>query len=165
MRAEEIERKFLVRELPADLDRHPASSINQGYLAIGPDGSEVRLRWRGEQASLTSKRGHGVARDEAEIEITQAQYETLWPLTQGRRIEKTRYKIAAGERLVIELDIYGGELTGLVVAEIEFPSRSEADAFVAPSWLGPEVSEDDGYKNQRLATDGRPSGSVRPSAH
>src|SRR5450755_3174958 len=129
MRAEEIERKFLVRELPADLDRHPASSINQGYLAIGPDGSEVRLRWRGEQASLTSKRGHGVARDEAEIEI------------------------------------YGGELTGLVVAEIEFPSRSEADAFVAPSWLGPEVSEDDGYKNQRLATDGRPSGSVRPSAH
>jgi adenylate cyclase len=153
MGAQEIERKFLVWVPPADLDSHPASAIHQGYLAIDSDGSEVRLRRRDTATWLTSKRGHGVVRAEAEIEITDAQFETLWPLTEGRRLEKTRYRIGAGEGPVIELDVYGGALAGLVVAEVEFPSRADADTFVAPSWFGPDVSEDDAYKNQRLASD------------
>jgi adenylate cyclase len=153
----EVERKFLVWEVPADLDRHPASSIHQGYLAIDSDGSEVRVRRRGERRYLTSKRGHGVVRDEAEIEITVPQFEALWPLTDGRRIEKTRYEIGAAEDLMIELDVYGGGLEGLVVAEIEFPHPADADAFDAPAWFGPDVTSDDRFKNQRLATDGLPS--------
>jgi adenylate cyclase len=153
----EVERKFLVWEVPADLDSHPATAIHQGYLAIDPDGSEVRVRRRGERRYLTTKRGHGLVRDEAEIEITEAQFDVLWPLTDGRRIEKTRYVISAAENLVIELDVYGGGLKGLVVAEIEFPGPTDADAFDAPAWFGPDVTSDDRYKNQRLATAGLPS--------
>jgi adenylate cyclase len=153
----EVERKFLVWELPADLDSHPVSAIHQGYLAIDPDGSEVRVRRRGERRYLTSKRGHGLVRDEAEIELTEPQFDALWPLTESRRIEKTRYEISAGEGLVIEIDVYGGGLEGLVVAEIEFHSPADADAFDAPAWFGPDVTSDDRYKNQRLATDGLPS--------
>jgi len=153
----EVERKFLVWEVPADLDSHPATLIHQGYLAIDPDGSEVRVRRRGERRYLTCKRGHGLVRDEAEIEITEPQFDVLWPLTDGRRIEKTRYEIGAGESRVIELDVYRGGLEGLVVAEIEFPGPADADAFDAPVWFGPDVTSDDRYKNQRLATDGLPS--------
>ncbi len=153
----EVERKFLVWEVPADLDSHRASSIHQGYLAIDPDGSEVRVRRRGERRYLTSKRGHGLVRDEAEIEITEAQFDALWPLTEGRRIEKTRYEISAGPGRVIEVDVYGGGLEGLVVAEIEFPTPADANTFDAPAWFGPDVTSDDRYKNQRLATDGLPS--------
>jgi adenylate cyclase len=153
----EVERKFLVWELPADLDSHPASAIHQGYLAIDPDGSEVRVRQRGERRYLTSKRGHGLVRDEAEIQLSEPQFDALWPLTEGHRIEKTRYAISAGEGLVIEVDVYGGGLKGLAVAEIEFHSSADADAFDAPAWFGPDVTSDDRYKNQRLATDGLPS--------
>jgi len=40
----EIERKFLVNELPNNLEQFPHKNIVQGYLAIGTDGTEVRLR-------------------------------------------------------------------------------------------------------------------------
>ena len=85
-------------------------------------------------------------------------FERLWPLTEGRRIEKTRYEIPADDGLTIELDVYDGALAGLVVAEIEFDSEQAADAFSGPDWLGREVTEDSRYKNQRLACEGAPPG-------
>jgi adenylate cyclase len=152
----EIERKFLVPDPPGDLDRHPSTAIEQGYLAIADDGTEVRIRRRGGRATLTVKGAGGRSRIEEELEIEEERFERLWPLTAGRRIEKTRYEIPAGDGLTIELDVYGGGLAGLVVAEVEFPSEGAADAFSAPAWLGPEVTDDPRYKNQRLAVEGAP---------
>jgi adenylate cyclase len=154
----EIERKFLVPDPPGDLDRHPSTAIEQGYLAIADDGTEVRIRRRDESATLTVKSGGGRSRVEEEIELDAQRFERLWPLTEGRRIEKTRYEIAADDGLTIELDVYDGDLAGLVVAEIEFASEDAADAFAGPGWLGREVTDDKRYKNQRLACDGVPPG-------
>jgi adenylate cyclase len=154
----EIERKFLVPEAPGDLDRHPSTAIEQGYLAIADDGTEVRIRRRDGSATLTVKGGGGRSRIEEELEIDDERFESLWPLTEGRRIEKTRYEIPAGDGLTIELDVYGGALDGLVVAEVEFDSEDDADAFAGPEWLDREVTDDRRYKNQRLACDGLPSG-------
>jgi adenylate cyclase len=152
----EIERKFLVPEAPADLDRHPSTAIEQGYLAIADDGTEVRIRRRDGSATLTVKGAGGRSRVEEELEIDEERFERLWPLTDGRRIEKTRYEIPADDGLTIELDVYGGDLAGLVVAEVEFPDEAAADGFVPPAWLGADVTDDERYKNHRLAVDGRP---------
>jgi CYTH domain-containing protein len=114
------------------------------------------VRRRGEHSWLTVKAGAGRVRVEEEIEIEPERFERLWPLTDGRRIEKTRYEIPAGDGLVIELDVYAGDLDGLVTAEVEFASEQAADAYVAPGWLGPDITEDVRYKNQRLARDGAP---------
>jgi len=152
----EIERKFLVAAPPADLERHPSSAIEQGYLAIEPGGIEVRVRRRDGASVLTAKAGTGRTRAEEEIEIDGAAFERLWPLTAGRRVEKVRHLIPAGDGLTIELDVYGGDLAGLVVAEVEFPDEAAADAFVPPAWLGADVTDDERYKNHRLAVDGRP---------
>ena len=153
----EIERKFLVAEPPSDLTRWPSSAIEQGYLAVADDGTEVRVRRRdGRAAVLTVKSGGGRQRVEEEIDIEPERFERLWPLTEGRRVEKTRYEIPAGGGLVIELDVYAGALHGLVTAEVEFPSEEVAEAFTAPDWLGPDVTDDPRYKNQRLARDGAP---------
>jgi CYTH domain-containing protein len=54
------------------------------------------------------------------------------------------------------LDVYGGELEGLIVAEVEFPHVAAAFDYDQPAWFGTEVTTDDRYKNRRLATDGRP---------
>ena len=152
----EIERKFLVADPPSNLERWPSTSIEQGYLAVAGDGTEVRVRRRDGAAWLTVKSGCGRARVEEEIEIDSDRFERLWPLTEGRRIEKTRYEIDADDGAVIELDVYTGDLEGLVVAEVEFDSEEAAEAFAAPDWLGPDVTEDLRYKNQRLARDGAP---------
>ena len=116
----------------------------------------MRVRRRADQAYLTVKAGAGRVRVEEEIEIDGDRFDRLWPLTEGRRIEKTRYEIPAGDGLVIELDVYTGDLAGLVVAEVEFASEEAADGFAPPGWLGPDVTEDVRYKTQRLARDGAP---------
>jgi adenylate cyclase len=151
----EIERKFLVERLPHDLDSHPHREIEQGYLAITDD-VEVRVRRYGDDAFLTIKSSGGEARVEEEIEIDGRRFAALWPLTDGRRIQKRRYRIPAGDGLTLELDFYHGRLEGLLTAEVEFGSVADADAFVPPDWLGRDVTDDRRYKNQRLATQGLP---------
>ena len=56
----------------------------------------------------------------------------------------------------IELDVYEGELAGLIVAEVEFDDPWGAESFAAPYWFGREVTDDPGYRNQRLAVRGVP---------
>jgi adenylate cyclase len=152
----EIERKFLVERRPDDLDARPSAKIDQGYLAITDD-VEVRVRRYGEQSFLTVKSSGNESRVEQEIEIDGRRFGALWPLTEGRRIEKRRYRIPTGDGLTIELDVYHGRLTGLITAEVEFGSRADADRFTSPPWLGREVTDDSRYKNKRLATEGLPS--------
>ena len=150
----EVERKFLVNA-PPDLGGTEAAEIEQGYLAIGSEG-EVRVRRKGDRLLLTAKRGSGLSREEAEIELDRASFDELWPLTEGRRLEKRRHVMPHGD-LVIEIDVYGGDLEGLVVAEIEFPSEEDAKAYEPPGWLGEEVTGDHRYLNETLATSGVPS--------
>jgi adenylate cyclase len=152
--AVEVERKFLVSD-PPDLDGTRADEIEQGYLAIGADG-EVRLRRKGERLLLTAKRGSGISREEAEVEVPPESYDELWPLTEGRRLHKRRYVIPHDD-LKIEVDVYEGELEGLIVAEIEFASEEEAGRFEPPEWIGQEVTGDERYLNETLATEGRPT--------
>src|SRR5215216_2863729 len=106
----EIERKFLVSELPEGFDRCQASDIRQGYLAITDDGTEVRVRQRGGDATLTVKKGRGQVRTEEEVDLDVDEFARLWPLTEGRRVEKRRHLIPAGGDLTIEVDVYGGDL-------------------------------------------------------
>ena len=153
----EIERKFLVGEPPADLEKARSSRIEQGYIAIADDGTEVRVRRRDGGAVLTVKAGSGRSRLEEEIEIDAERFARLWPLTEARRLEKTRHLIPGEAGLTIELDVYSGGLTGLMVAEVEFGSEEEADAFEPPQWFGPEVTDDARFKNQKLACDGAPA--------
>jgi CYTH domain-containing protein len=153
----EIERKFVLEggtELTRGVDGVP---IRQGYLTAG-EVMEVRLRAKGDRRFLTVKSGSGLVREEREVELSSEQFEALWPTTEGRRIEKTRYEIGLGE-LVVELDVYHGELAGLCTAELEFASEEEARSFDPPEWLGREVTEDDRYANRNLALRGRPQSS------
>ena len=146
----EIERKFLVTALPDGLGKGDA--IDQGYLAIAPDGVETRIRRRAGAATLTVKSGPAMIRVEEEIPLEAARFDALWPLTEGRRLEKVRHLIPLEHGLTAELDVYGGVLAGLFTAEIEFPSEAAARDFSPPPWLGEEVTGDATYANQNLAT-------------
>lgn len=154
MPGSEIERKWLVDEAPEEALSAPSDRIEQGYLTIGPDGAETRVRRRGERRYLTVKSGSGLVRDEHEIELSEAQFEALWPATQGARLVKRRHVIRAQDGHTIEFDVYEDALAGLMVAEVEFDDPWGAEAFVAPCWFGREVTDDPAYKNQRLAVSG-----------
>jgi adenylate cyclase len=154
----EIERKFLVVGEPAE-ETTRIWRIEQGYLALADDrgGAEVRLR-RGDDdvLVLTVKGGTGRTRVEEEFDVDRETFESLWPLTEGRRVTKTRHVILHGE-LEIELDVFEGVLEGLRLAEVEFPDERGADSFEPPDWFGEEVTGNRKYLNETLATEGAPS--------
>lgn len=152
---QEIERKFLADRMPDGLDAAPRADILQGYLTSHTIGEEVRLRRKGDRHYQTVKSSGTLARTEFEIELTMSQFEELWPATEGRRLDKTRYEIHHGG-VLIELDIYRGELAGLITAEVEFESRQQSQSFTPPAWFGREITDDHRYKNRNLALAGLP---------
>jgi adenylate cyclase len=150
---QEIERKFLVGAIPDDAG--PGTPIVQGYLPLTTEETELRVRRKGDKTVMTVKRGRGLDRGEVEVAISAEAFDALWPLTDGCRIEKTRYELPHGDA-TIEVDEFGGQLEGLLVAEVEFDSREASERFDGPGWLRREVTDDPAYSNRSLAERGRP---------
>lgn len=146
----EIERKYYLAKAPSFLPDLASVYIRQGYLAIEAGGNEVRLRQKGDTYWLTVKSSGGLKRVERELSITQEDFENLWTLTEGRRLEKRRYLYQSGP-CQIEIDAYQGALKGLYTAEIEFSAIEEAESFQAPAWLNQEVTGKPQFQNRYLA--------------
>ena len=149
---QEIERKFLLDGRPSIIAGHPSTRITQGYLAITDD-TEVRVRSRDHDRLLTVKRGRGGVRGEVTIPLTREQFDDMWALTAGRRLTKRRWEVPH-EGVTLEIDVFDGDLAGLVIAEVEFPSLERSIAFTPPDWFGREVTDDPAYRNAALATTG-----------
>jgi len=149
-----IERKFLVRSLPAGMQG--GTPILQGYLAH-EEHLEVRIRQYGDTCFLTVKEGAGPMRREAEIQISPGQFRALWPSTEGRRLEKVRSPVDNGPYRV-EVDRYLGDLEPLVVAEVTFASTEESEQFRPPDYLGEEITDVEAYRSTSLAIHGIPEG-------
>ena len=151
----EIERKYLLSALPSREILGPSVPIKQGYIDAGDP--EVRVRQKGSEFFLTIKSGAGVRRQECEVRIPVATFEKLWPLTEGARVEKTRYTVPHGD-VRWEIDEFRDALAGLYLAEVELASESEAVTPPAFLSIARDVTEDPRYKNKSLATRGSPRG-------
>jgi adenylate cyclase len=143
----EIERKFLVND-PSILDSVAGTAYRQGYLSTDPDRT-VRVRRAGDHGFVTIKgRGEGASRPEYEYEIPVADADELIDRLALRPIvEKVRHRLETGG-LTWEIDVFGGENEGLILAEVELPS--EDHAFEVPVWAGDDVTDDPRYYNANL---------------
>ena len=148
----EIERKFLPKTLPEDLESYPHHQIVQGYLSTNP---VVRIRRQDDVYILTYKGKGAMVREEYNLPLTQEAFEHMLPKVDGRLIEKTRYEIPYEEKYTIELDVFHGVLAPLILAEVEFSSEKEAKAFTPPKWLGEDVTFVPFYHNSYLSKGGK----------
>ena len=142
----EIERKFLVKEIP-DLNAYPYKCLEQGYLSVNP---VVRVRKEDDTYYLTYKGKGFLEREEYNLPLYEESYNHLVAKTDGKIIRKKRYLIPY-ESHTIELDIFEGELAPLILAEVEFETGEEATSFVPPSWFGEDVTGNKNYTNASLA--------------
>lgn len=159
--AKEIERKFtvstkLVSELIEQKRYERKREISQYYIVATKE-LAVRLR-RDEgdtRAVLAVKSGgNPLTVDEYEFDTPLSEYDAKKADMVGIEILKTRYEIPF-EGLVWELDVFHGDLDGLVVAEVEL---DDADAEVPmPAWVANEVTFDARFKNAVLALNGAPA--------
>ena len=159
----EIEKKFKVKHLPENLGQYEKKVMEQGYLCTDPI---VRIRRSNDQYILTYKSLFGLKEtaecgakvcNEIEMPLNQESYEHLKKKTDGNLIAKTRYLIPLHTKegcLKAELDIFEGDLAGLVIVEVEFPDQEMAAGFEPPEWFGEDVSQDKRYTNNYLAMNG-----------
>jgi len=145
---QEIERKFLVRgDFKPFITTY--TRIVQGYLSSVPERT-VRIRINGNKGFLTIKgigNDLGTSRYEWEKEIPLQEAEDLLKICEPGLIDKTRYLVKHAQH-TFEVDEFYGENQGLLLAEVEL--KSETEAFEKPDWLGEEVTGDQRYYNVML---------------
>ena len=145
----EIEKKYLVNEIPFDLDSYPNHRMEQAYLCTDP---VVRIRREDDLYTLTHKGSGLMVREEYNLPLTKDAYLHLLPKADGNVIRKRRYLIPIkGSSHTIELDVFEEPFSPLILAEVEFSSIEDATSFSAPSWLGDEVTHDTNYHNSTMS--------------
>ncbi|NBH99079.1 CYTH domain-containing protein [Anaerotruncus sp. 1XD22-93] len=144
----EIERKFLITELPENLTQYNCRRIEQGYLCTAP---VVRIRRQDQEYYLTYKSKGMMVREEYNLPLTAEAYAHLREKTDGNLISKQRYLIPLNETLTAELDIFDAPFAPLMLAEVEFSSEEEANSFAPPAWFGEDVTFSGKYHNSYLS--------------
>jgi CHAD domain-containing protein/CYTH domain-containing protein len=149
---QEIERKYLLRGLPERVRGAESVEIEQGYLPGGVVRERLRraVGPRGARWTRTVKVGTGLARAEFEEEVAPSEFTRLWPLTEGARLRKRRYRVPDGP-LTWEVDEFLDR--PLVLAEVELPAEdtpAEPPEWLAP-WIEREVTREPEFSNLRLA--------------
>lgn len=158
----EIERKFLLKKVPENLEQYDYYLIEQAYLCTDP---VIRIRRQNDKYYLTYKGSGLMSREEYNLPLNQEAYRHLLPKADGNVISKKRYLIPLssseinaeclsllnGTPLVIELDKFAPPFSPLLLAEIEFPSEEAANAFQMPDWFSEDVTNDIRYHNSNLS--------------
>ena len=146
----EIERKFLVGEIPEEIKLAECKKrkIEQGYLCTEP---VVRVRRDNDEYYLTYKAKGMMIREEYNLPLTKEAYDKLIKKAEGNIITKTRYEIPEKDNLTIELDIFEGDFAGLLLAEVEFDTKEAALSYIPPSWFGTDVTRDPRYHNSNMS--------------
>lgn len=146
----EIERKYLIKKemIPFEPETFPCRRIEQGYLCTDP---VVRVRRDNDKYELTYKSKGMMAREEYNLPLGREAYEHLREKADGNLIEKDRYIIPLNDALNIELDFFRSKLSGLILAEVEFPDLQTAEQFVPPEWFGEDVTFSTQYHNSFLS--------------
>lgn len=145
----EIERKFRVRGDGWKRYVVRTRRLRQAYLTKG-DRVSMRVRIDGDEAAtLTIKTARsGIERHEYEFAIPVADARELLEHREGAIISKTRHIVRNGG-LNWEVDVFDGDNSGLVIAEIEL---DRADRTIElPAWIGEEVTDDRRFYNADLA--------------
>lgn len=145
----EIERKFLIKYLPDQLEDYTCISIEQAYLSTDP---VVRIRKSNDNYTLTYKSKGFLSREEYNMPLTKDSYYHLREKADGNIISKKRYLIPYDSTLTIELDLFLEPFETLILAEVEFDTEEQAKAFLPPDWFDTDVTYSKEYHNSYLSS-------------
>lgn len=152
----ELERRFLVGELPADVGRFEGWRIVDRYI----DNTALRLR-RMEPTACSpvifklGQKHVPSPPDFSRMTITNMylssqEYATLSGL-RASELRKAR-RLATHNGRIFNVDAFEGALAGLVLAETSFETEAElSQGFELPPWIVAEVSDDVRFTGGALA--------------
>jgi adenylate cyclase len=130
--------------LPSGFVDAQSKEIIDIYIPTSDEHPVLRIRKNGDRYEITKKQpieGNDSSRQlETTISLIEAEYAEL-SLLQGKRIQKTRFNYEE-EGINYEIDIFNGDLSGLILVDVEFDTIEKRDTFVAPSWCLKEVTQE-----------------------
>jgi len=150
----EWERRFLLVRFSPEASVTRVGRITDHYI----ENTNLRLREQSEGQNhsvfkLTQKLAeeNSAARQElvTTIYVTREEFSMLTKLP-ARILKKTRFSVPP-----LGIDVFEGELGGLVLTEAEFNSAAEASARVIPSFVVQEVTNDHRFTGGILVTASR----------
>lgn len=150
----EWERRFLLDDFPKCATVTRVRRITDRYI----EGTTLRLREQSDGGTeqhfkLTQKLAAGMkgARQGliTTMSLTRGEFDLLPRLPAGI-LTKTQHSVPP-----FGIDVFGGELSGLVLAEAEFNSGEEASTLALPSFIVRKVSDDSRFTGGHLVTASR----------
>ena len=142
----EIERKFLIKELPSDFEG--TIHIKQYYLSNNKNMVQ-RLRIFNKETAIISfkEKTSKISKYEFEYNIPLEDAYKMISIANVPFIDKKRHIIHI-DSLKWEIDEFLGKNKGLIIAEVEL--NTENQLINIPSWIDKEVTNDKKYYNYNL---------------
>lgn len=149
----ELEKTYLVAHLPSQINGAPHQKLEDAFIKQSENEPVLRLRHRGDSFEITKKevvdQADGSAHNEHTIQLAEFEYKALltsFPL----KIRKTRYDVTIYGRKA-EIDIFGGDLSGLAIVDFEFATPEELQNFQQPEFCLAEVTQNPVFGAGKLA--------------
>lgn len=155
----EIERKFLINDIPENLESCEKQEILQWYFKNHKKSTRVRQtistkKWRKyNKYYITQKQGKWLVRQETEKEISEKKFFDYREFAKENQIKKTRY-FYPYQSYIIEINEFHNQLEWLRMSEVEFWSVEESKKFVPPYWCNKEITKQKESNNDYLSVYG-----------
>lgn len=137
----ELERRFLLKFIPKDLNNYKKSVIEDIKIITGEPHPHLRLRRKNEELMLTKK--YKVSDGTSEmieetIKLNESEFKILKSLPNTCQ-SKIRYSKET-KNVVVEIDFWTDGLSGLAICEFEFKNQEDASKFEAPEYCLCEIT-------------------------
>lgn len=148
----ELERTFLLKTIPLHLTNYPHKEMVDIYIPPLQSHPNLRIRKNGEIYELTKKvpknKDNSEFRERT-IPLTKEEFTHL-SVIEGKKVQKNRYLYIINNRKV-DVDIFTGELAGLILIDFEFATVEKKNKFIPPDFCLVEVTENPNLAGGALA--------------
>lgn len=130
----ELEKTYLAKKLPKGLESFPHKEMVDMYIPSQAEHPVLRIRKKGDKYEITKKQpisgGDSSEQEEHTIKLTKEEYNSLCAVN-SKKVQKIRYDYEY-QNLKAEIDVFKGDLSGLVLVDFEFTNQKEKNAFNDP---------------------------------
>jgi len=149
----ELEKTYLAKYLPKNLEKHPSKEIRDIYIPKKSHHPVLRVRKNGDVYQMTKKEPV-TGQDSSEqfehtIKLTKDEFAALEKLS-GKKSRKIRYYYKLDGR-TYEIGVFKDALGGLVIIDVEFTDKKDKDAFAMPDFCLVDVTQEEIFAGGMLA--------------
>lgn len=141
----ELEKTYLIKEIPGNLRKCERKEIVDVYIPKSSEHPKLRLRKYGDRYELTKKEpvvdGDASRQEEQTVILDREEFDDISRQIDGKKTHKIRYCYNYKDKIA-EIDVFQGDLLGLVLVDFEFVSLEDKNSFLMPDFCLADVTQE-----------------------